>query len=262
MAWSPASVCVMFAPVDGRLGGLRRRIPQAIGEAAALTLRAADDLELSGIVGVHERDRHAHDAVVVLGDVFDFGHLDGVVVVVLRILRRVVGVTAVEEQVLMAFFDVQVGVPAAQAVDLLGRSLAGDGEVGRRSEAQPDLVVTQEREDLLVGDGVLAAQYHEFLAMFHERRHILAEQRERRIGHDDVGLVQQLEAFLRPEVPRAVDAVAMQLRQFVLAGVEQVFDVVHVQDAVAGGVAEDVDDGLVRPAVSSRILVHVIVEQG
>lgn len=162
----------------------------------------------------------------------------------------------------MAFFDVQVGVPAAQAVDLFGRSLAGDGEVGRRSEAQPDLVVTQEREDLLVGDGVLAAQYHEFLAMFHERRRILAEQRERRIGHDDVGLVQQLEAFLRPEVPRAVDAVAMQLRQFVLAGVEQVFDVVHVQDAVAGGVAEDVDDGLVRPAVSSRILVHVIVEQG
>ena len=141
MAWSPASVCVMFAPVDGRLGGLRRRIPQAIGEAAALTLRAADDLELSGIVGVHERDRHAHDAVVVLGDVFDFGHLDGVVVVVLRILRRVVGVTAVEEQVLMAFFDVQVGVPAAQAVDLFGRSLAGDGEVGRRGEAQPDLVV-------------------------------------------------------------------------------------------------------------------------
>lgn len=162
----------------------------------------------------------------------------------------------------MAFFDVQVGVPAAQAVDLFGRSLAGDGEVGRRSEAQPDLVVTQEREDLLVGDGVLAAQYHEFLAMFHERRHILAEQRERRVGHDDVGLVQQLEAFLRPEVPRAVDAVAMQLCQFVLAGVEQVFDVVHVQDAIARGVAEDVDDGLVRPAVSSRILVHVIVEQG
>ena len=41
----------------------------------------------------------------------------------------------------MAFFDVQVGVPAAQAVDLFGRSLAGDGEVGRRGEAQPDLVI-------------------------------------------------------------------------------------------------------------------------
>lgn len=54
----------------------------------------------------------------------------------------------------------------------------------------------------------------------------------------------------------------MQLRQFVLPGVQQVSDVVHVQPSVAGGVAEDVDDGLVRPAVSSRILVHVIVEQG
>lgn len=56
--------------------------------------------------------------------------------------------------------------------------------------------------------------------MFHERRHILAEQAERRIGHDDVGLVQQLQAFLRPEVPGAVGSVAMQLRQLVLAGVQ------------------------------------------
>ena len=130
-----------FAPVDGRLGGLRRRIPQAIGEAAALTLRAADDLELSGIVGVHERDRHAHDAPIVLGDVLDTGHLDGVVIVVFRILRRVVGVAAVKDEILMAFFDVQVGVPAAQAVVVFGRSLAWDGEVGRRVEAQGELVV-------------------------------------------------------------------------------------------------------------------------
>lgn len=131
----------MFAPVDGRLGGLRRRIPQAIGEAAALTLRAADDLELSGIVGVHERDRHAHDAVVVLGNVLDLRYLDGVIVVIMRVLRRVVGVAAAEDEVLVALFDVQVGVPTAQAVDLFGGPLAGDGEVGRRGEAQPDLVI-------------------------------------------------------------------------------------------------------------------------
>ena len=98
--------------------------------------------------------------------------------------------------------------------------------------------------------------------MLHERRHILAEQAERRIGHDDVGLVEQFEALAAAEVARTVGSVAVQLRQLVLLGVQQVPDVVHIQPSVAGGVAEDVDDGLVRPAVSSRILVHVIVEQG
>lgn len=88
------------------------------------------------------------------------------------------------------------------------------------------------------------------------------EQAERRIRDHDVCFVQQLEALAATEIARAVCSVAVQLRQFVLPGVQQVPDVVHVQDAVAGGVAEDVDDGLVRPAVSSRILVHVIVEQG
>ena len=98
--------------------------------------------------------------------------------------------------------------------------------------------------------------------MFHERRHILAEQRERRIGHDDIRFVQQLQAFLRPEVPGAVGSVAVRLRQFVLPGVQQVPDVVHIQPSVAGGVAEHVDDGLVGFAVAAGVLVHVIVEQG
>lgn len=128
--------------------------------------------------------------------------------------------------------------------------------------AQPQAIIPQQWESLLVGDGVLIADDDESLVMLHERRHILAEQRERRIGHDDVRLIEQFEALAATEVARAVDAVAVQLGQFVLAGVEQVFDVVHIQPSVAGGVAEDVDDGLVRPAVSSRILVHVIVEQG
>ena len=178
----------------------------------------------------------------------------------------------------MALGDVQVGVPADAGdveddvtVPVLFRLGAFDLGVGWHDHpsaavqggcAYPELVVTNKREDLLVGDGVLVAHDDELLSVLHERRHILAEQRERRIGHDDVGFVQQLQAFLRPEVPRAVDAVAMQLRQFVLPGVQQVPDVVHIQPSVAGGVAEDVDDGLVRPAVSSRILVHVIVEQG
>lgn len=98
--------------------------------------------------------------------------------------------------------------------------------------------------------------------MFHERRHVFPEQTEGRIRHDDVRLVEQLQAFPEPEVARAVCAIAMQLRQFVLPGVQQVSDVVHVQAAVAGRVAEDVDHGLVRPAVAARSGVHVIVEQG
>ena len=54
----------------------------------------------------------------------------------------------------------------------------------------------------------------------------------------------------------------MQLRQFVLARVEQVSDVVHIQPSVAGGVAEHVDDGLIGFAMAARSGVHVIVEQG
>lgn len=128
--------------------------------------------------------------------------------------------------------------------------------------AQPQAIIPQQWESLLVGDGVLIADDDELFVIIHQRRHVFPEQAERRIGHDDVGLVEQLQAFLGPEVARAVCAVAMQLGQLVLARVQQVPDVVHIQPSVAGGVAEDVDDGLVRPAVSSRILVHVIVEQG
>ena len=128
--------------------------------------------------------------------------------------------------------------------------------------AHPQAIIPQQWESLLVGDGVLIADDDELFVIIHQRRHVLAEQAERRIGHDDVGFVQQLQAFLGPEVARAVCAVAMQLGQLVLARVQQVPDVVHIQPSVAGGVAEDVDDGLVRPAVSSRILIHVIVEQG
>lgn len=61
-----------------------------------------------GIIGIKERDRHAP---IVLGNVPDLRHLDGIVVVIMRIARRVVAVAAAEDEVLVALVDVQVGVP-------------------------------------------------------------------------------------------------------------------------------------------------------
>lgn len=61
-----------------------------------------------GIIGIKERDRHAP---IVLGNVPDLRHLDGIVVVIMRIARRVVAVAAAEDEILVALVDVQVGVP-------------------------------------------------------------------------------------------------------------------------------------------------------
>lgn len=52
--------------------------------------------EMFGIIGIKERDRHAP---IVLGNVPDLRHLDGIVVVIMRIARRVVAVAAAEDEV-------------------------------------------------------------------------------------------------------------------------------------------------------------------
>lgn len=54
---------------------------------------------------------------------------------------------------------------------------------------QPELVFFDEREDFLIGNGVLMAYDEEFLAVFHQLRHILSEERKWRIGYYDVGLL-------------------------------------------------------------------------
>lgn len=138
-----------------------------------------------GIIGIKERDRHAP---IVLGNVPDLRHLDGVVVVVMRIARRVVGVAAAEDEALMALVDVQVGVPGDGGdfaylppvlIAFAGFRFVflGHGELHGLVEGEtwPEFAIPDQREDFLVGDGIDVAHDDESLVMLHQRRHILAE---------------------------------------------------------------------------------------
>ncbi len=83
--------------------------------------------------------------------------------------------------------------------------------------------------------------------MLHQDGHILSEQRERRIRDHDVRLIEQRQALLGAEV-----AIAFQLDKLVLAKLEQVTDVFHIDAAVPGRVMHRCDDRLIglRPAVT------------
>ena len=66
--------------------------------------------------------------------------------------------------------------------------------------AKPYAVIHEQGEYLLVRDGILVSDDQKLLLVLHELRDILAEQRERRIGDDDVGLLQELNAFGAAEI--------------------------------------------------------------
>lgn len=66
--------------------------------------------------------------------------------------------------------------------------------------AEPEPVVLDELEDFAVGDRVLVAEDEELLAMLDELGSVFTEERERRVGDYDVGLLQQGDAFGGAEV--------------------------------------------------------------
>ena len=116
-----------------------------------------------------------------------------------------------------------------------------------RLVAEPHLVVADERKYLAVGDGVHVADDEELLVVLHEEGHVFAEERERRIGDDDIRLVEKRDALGRAEV-----AVALQLRQYVLLVLDEPFDVGEVDAPVAVHVRHLVDDNLVGLLPSLR----------
>ena len=85
--------------------------------------------------------------------------------------------------------------------------------------------------------------------MLHQDGHILSEQRERRICHDNVRLVEQCQALLGAEV-----AIAFQLDKLVLTKLEQVTDILHIDAAVAGRVMHRCDDRLIRLRLAVTVL--------
>ena len=137
-------------------------------------ITVSNNLELVGVVLVEERDRDAHNAVVVAGDRVGERHFDGVEVVVPIVLRLALDLLVFAEpqvvrrghalQLLVAVSMVQVCVPAdALDADVLDAIFvdAPTGRfqrvMGRNAElavaagdrrAQPQLVVLDQREDL------------------------------------------------------------------------------------------------------------------
>ena len=72
------------------------------------------------------------------------------------------------------------------------------------TRTKPNLVGHDQREHLLVLQRIHIPDDQKLLLVLHELRDILAEQRERRIGDDDVGLLQKLDALAAPEVAIAL----------------------------------------------------------
>ena len=55
--------------------------------------------------------------------------------------------------------------------------------------AEPHTILHEEGEDVLVGDGVDVADYHELLAVLHEEGYVFTEKREGRIRYHNVSVL-------------------------------------------------------------------------
>ena len=133
-------------------------------------------------------------------------------------------------------FAVVMRVVVAQFLVHLYRRLEVASSSDKRI-VEPNPVRLDQREHLLVCDGVAVADDCEFLACFHYPRKELPEQRERRIGHDDIRLVTQLLHLAAAEVAVAVEVLP--------------FDILEVHLAVTGHVMVE-DEYL--PALVLRFL--------
>ena len=93
---------------------------------------------------------------------------------------------------------------------------------------------------LLIFNCVYIADDEELLAVLDELGDVFAEEGERRVGDDDVGLLEEFDAFGGAEV-----AVAFKAREHVLVVLDEPFHVGEVDAPVAVRVRHLVDDDLV-----------------
>ena len=82
-----------------------------------------------------------------------------------------------------------------------------------RCNSNPQSVVAYEWKDFLVGDGIVVSKNQEFFTVLHELRDIFAEERERGICDNNVGLFEEFDAFRRAEVAIAFEIVDSYLRR-------------------------------------------------
>ena len=99
--------------------------------------------------------------------------------------------------------------------------------------------------------------------MLHELRDVLAEQRERRVGDDDVGFFEERDALGAAEVAAGVFVVALEGDAGGLVALEEELDVGHVGGAVAVLVLHVVeDDGQGFGLLPLAVALVVFREQG
>lgn len=229
-------------------------------------LRYSENLELVRTVFVEEGYGDTHDARIVDGYGGRLVHLYCVVVVVSRIVLLIAPVAAKEDHLLVARLHVEVGEPAdaldtdvspAVLVDAASRGLeriaVGDKELPVPrvdASSDPHLVVHKQREEHLGGDGAYVADDEEPLVVGDERRNVVAEEAEGRVGDHDVRLIEETEAFPAPEVSRSMVGVAVQFGEADLAAPEESPDVLHGEVSVAILVLHGGDDGLVGPLLA------------
>src|SRR5258705_90506 len=78
---------------------------------------------------------------------------------------------------------------------------------------QPDFTVLHEREDLFVVKSVHMPDDEELFLVLHQLRDILPKQRERRIGDNDVSLLEQVDAFLAAKIAVGFESARLDLRE-------------------------------------------------
>src|SRR5574344_2356507 len=100
----------------------------------------------------------------------------------------------------MPLFVVKVGEPSAKSINTFCRYSVRLDEVFRGTYAEPKFIFLDKRENFLIGDCVFVSDDEKLLAVFHELRHILAEQAERRISHHDIRFFEERDAFFGAEV--------------------------------------------------------------
>ena len=134
---------------------------------------------------------------------------------------------------------------------LLSVRCGKEGIARSKAVAQPNLIVLEQRKHLLVGYRVHVSDNRELFATVDDPFEKLAEEGERRVGDDEVGLVTQLCNLMRTEVTVAVKVLPAE--------------VVDVDAIVAVGVSvenEDAPVGLPLISVELRVLLVLREEWG
>ena len=67
--------------------------------------------------------------------------------------------------------------------------------------AKPQFIGFDERENLLVADGVLVPDNDEFFVVLYELSNVFTKQRKRRVCNDDIGPLQQSYSFMLRKSP-------------------------------------------------------------